>query len=157
MASGVVVAVAILLLDVHRMAELASAFLILLYGAENLAVIVLRESRVQWYKPSFRSPFYPWLQVFGIVTGAGLITIMVVGDPLIFAGAAAVAVPGFVMFLVYGRKRTKRRGVLGQRSRRQELVNRSETSDEESGDEEASVVVSLFGKERSPEMLVELS
>ncbi|MCA8913445.1 MAG: amino acid permease, partial [Planctomycetes bacterium] len=156
MVSGIVVALAILFLDVHRMAELASAFLIMLYGAENLAVIVLRESRVQWYKPAFRSPFYPWLQAFGLLSGLGLIVIMVIEDPLISIGAAAVAVPGFVMYLVYGRFRTKRRGVLGQRGRRQDLVAPADATAEEAGDEEARVVVSLFGKERSPEMLVEL-
>ena len=33
----------------------------------NLSVIVMRESRIQHYRPTFRSPFYPWIQGAGIV------------------------------------------------------------------------------------------
>jgi mannitol/fructose-specific phosphotransferase system IIA component (Ntr-type) len=33
----------------------------------NLAVIMMRESRIQHYRPMFRSPFYPWVQGVGIL------------------------------------------------------------------------------------------
>ena len=59
---GVIVALVLILLNVQIIVKLASAFILMIYVAENVAVIILREVRVQWYKPRFRSFFYPWLQ-----------------------------------------------------------------------------------------------
>ena len=66
----------ILLFDVEAVAKLASAFQLLLFGLICLAVIVMRESRIASYKPGFKSPFYPWMQVFGILISFWLIVEM---------------------------------------------------------------------------------
>lgn len=66
----------ILLFDVEAVAKLASAFQLLLFGLICLAVIVMRESRIASYKPGFRSPFYPWTQVAGILISFWLIVEM---------------------------------------------------------------------------------
>jgi amino acid transporter len=66
----------ILLFDVEAVAKLASAFQLLLFGLICLAVIVMRESRIASYKPGFRSPFYPWTQVIGILISFWLIVEM---------------------------------------------------------------------------------
>ncbi len=58
----------ILLLDVEGIAKLASAFQLLIFGLLNVAVIVMRESRIAGYVPGYRSPFYPWLQIVGAIT-----------------------------------------------------------------------------------------
>ncbi|MBW2735359.1 MAG: amino acid permease, partial [Deltaproteobacteria bacterium] len=155
--SGVVIAVAILLLDVRGLAKLASAFMIMIYCSESVAVIALRETHVQWYTPAFRSPFYPMTQVFGVL--ASLVLLLIMGFTVI-AAATGVAVAGALLFLFYGRKRTQRLGVLPQRGRRRDIVRSINASlksfsDADAG-EDAAVVVALFGSERSPEMLVEL-
>lgn len=67
-ATSLLVIAAILLLDVASLAKLASAFQLLLFAMLNLAVVVMRESRIEGYDPGFRSPLYPWLQLLGIVT-----------------------------------------------------------------------------------------
>ncbi|UCD23080.1 MAG: amino acid permease [Gemmatimonadota bacterium] len=66
----------ILLLDVQAVAELASALQLTLFGLLNIAVIVMRESRIESYDPGFRSPFYPWVQLAGIVAPLILIAEM---------------------------------------------------------------------------------
>jgi len=66
----------ILLFNVEAVAKLASAFQLLLFGLICLAVIVMRESRIASYKPGFRSPFYPWTQVAGILISFWLIVEM---------------------------------------------------------------------------------
>lgn len=43
----------------------ASTVLILTYLLSNICVIVLRESMLLNYRPGFRSPLYPWVQVLG--------------------------------------------------------------------------------------------
>ncbi len=53
-------------LDVASVAKLASAFQLMLFGTMNLAVIVMRESHIDYYRPGFRSPLYPWMQLAGI-------------------------------------------------------------------------------------------
>ncbi len=65
--------VAIVFLDVERLASLGSSFLLLLFALINLSVIVMRESRTSSYAPGYRSPLYPWMQIIGVVTTFGLI------------------------------------------------------------------------------------
>jgi len=57
----------ILFLDLYILVEAASTMLLLLFMSANLAVIVMRESKLQNYLPSFRSPFYPYIQIAGII------------------------------------------------------------------------------------------
>ncbi len=63
----------ILVLDVADIAKLASAFMLLIFGFLNLAVIIMRESRIEEYDPGFRSPLYPWMQIAGIIVTIWLI------------------------------------------------------------------------------------
>jgi amino acid transporter/mannitol/fructose-specific phosphotransferase system IIA component (Ntr-type) len=64
--TGAVIAF-LLVLDVAQVAKLASALQLTLFGLINVAVIVMRESRIESYDPGFRSPLYPWTQFAGIV------------------------------------------------------------------------------------------
>jgi len=61
-----------LLLDLRILVEAASTVLIVAGVLACLSVIVLRESRLQNYRPAFRTPLYPWLQIAGI-GGLGLV------------------------------------------------------------------------------------
>ena len=70
--AGLMVGV-ILLLDVEGIAKLASAFQLILFGLLNVAVIVMRESRIPSYLPGYRSPLYPWMQIAGMIIPVVLI------------------------------------------------------------------------------------
>lgn len=63
--TGAVVAGA-LCMELGLLVKAASAVLITTYILANLSLIVLRESRVQNYRPAFRSPLYPWMQIIGV-------------------------------------------------------------------------------------------
>jgi basic amino acid/polyamine antiporter, APA family len=54
--TSVLMILAILFLDVERLASLGSAFLLLLFALLNLSVIIMRESRIASYVPGYRSP-----------------------------------------------------------------------------------------------------
>ncbi len=82
--------VVLLVFDVEAVAKLASAFQLVLFALICVAVIVMRESRIDSYKPGFRAPFYPWLQIAGIVVSLWLISEM---------GALAIA---FTVALLLG-------------------------------------------------------
>ena len=60
-------ALVVIYVDVIKIAKLASAFKITMFIAVNACVIVLRETGVQWYKPTYKSPLYPLTQIFGIM------------------------------------------------------------------------------------------
>ena len=56
--TSTIIGLAIIFLDVVKIAKLASAFKVLMFIFNELSVIVLRETNAQWYKPSFIShPF----------------------------------------------------------------------------------------------------
>ncbi len=95
---------------VVELAKLASAFQILVFSIINVALVAFRESGIDSYEPSFRSPGYPYVQVVGLLGGLGLLTQM---GTLPILGAAGIVVGGVVWYLVYGRARTDRTGALG--------------------------------------------
>ena len=74
--TGLLMGVVILFFDVVKIAKLASAFMVMMFIAVNAAVIILRETAVQWYNPPYKSPFYPFVQLFGVVSGAVLLVFL---------------------------------------------------------------------------------
>lgn len=104
-AIGVTVLMMILVLvlfDVESVAKLASAFQLLLFGLVCLAVIVMRESKIQTYKPGFTAPFYPWLQIMGILISFWLIVemgILAIG----FTGMVVMACSFWYFYFAYGK------------------------------------------------------
>lgn len=74
--SGALMIVFIVVLDAEGIAKLASAFQLFIFMLVNLAVIVMRESRITSYDPGYKSPLYPWMQLFGILTSFVLIIYM---------------------------------------------------------------------------------
>ncbi len=141
--------------DVAKIAKLASAFMILIYMLENIAVIVLRESRAQWYKPQYKAPLYPGLQIIGIL--ASVVLLFSMGKLVIYA-ILAISIPSILIYFFYARNRIDRRGVVGLRTKRADLIKPIENEFEipVGLTRDAPVVVSLFGKESSPDMLVEM-
>ena len=51
----------------------ASSVLILTYAFSCIAIIIMRESRLQNYRPHFKTPLYPWIQIVGIFGFATLL------------------------------------------------------------------------------------
>jgi amino acid transporter/mannitol/fructose-specific phosphotransferase system IIA component (Ntr-type) len=105
---GTIVAI-IILLDPTKIAKLASSFQLFMFALICLAVIVMREAKLASYDPGYRSPFYPWLQIFGIVSAGVLIFEMGIWSLSFTLGLALV---GVLWFLFYGRKRVRRTGAI---------------------------------------------
>jgi amino acid transporter/mannitol/fructose-specific phosphotransferase system IIA component (Ntr-type) len=109
LASSGFIVLAVLTLDVITVAKLASAFQLLMFALVNLAVIVMRESRIHAYDPAFRAPFYPWLQLIGIFA-SNLLIIEMGRLPLLFS-LALVTLCVF-WFFAYSKERVVRRGAI---------------------------------------------
>ncbi len=66
----------VLQLPLEMLVKAASAVIMASYVLINLAVIILRESQLQNYRPTFRSPGYPYLQICCIIGFTALIANM---------------------------------------------------------------------------------
>ena len=155
-ATAFVMGLAILALDVTKIAKLASAFILLNYTFVNLSVLVLRESNTTWYAPKYKTPLYPFVPIAGVALNAYLLARM---GMTALAAPIAIAIPGLLVFLLYGRYRTQRKGVLEKRGRRFDLeFDRMVEPDHEIGGDatRAKTLVALLGHERSPETIVEM-
>ena len=164
-----VMALVILFLDVEKIAKLASAFMVMMFILVNAAVVVLRETSAQWYNPPFRSPLYPYVQIFGIVSG---IILLVLLGWVPFLSIIAIFIIGVAIYFNFGNK-TRRTGVLRKYGHRPALYLLYKRKNKEKKDltvinninegvldgklvSDAGVVVALLGNENSPEMLVEI-
>ncbi|MCA9982468.1 MAG: amino acid permease, partial [Anaerolineales bacterium] len=107
--TAVLMMVAILALDESAIAKVASAFQLIIFMLVNLAVIVMRESKIEYYDPVYRTPLYPFMQMAGIIASVFLLT---------YIGADALALTMVVVtasvlwYIYYGSKRVQRHGAI---------------------------------------------
>jgi len=99
----------LLLFDVASVAKLASAFQLLLFGLICVAVIVMRESKISSYKPGYKAPFYPWLQIVGVMVSFWLIIEMGL-IAIAFTGMVVIGCVLWYQFYAYGN--LERRGAI---------------------------------------------
>jgi len=108
LATGLVVLVA-LFVKVDVLVEAASTVFVLGYILASLSVIVLRESGLQNYRPSFRTPLYPWVQ---LVTILGFSFVVLEMGEHAFLITVLVIVLGFSVYWFYGRRKTQKASAL---------------------------------------------
>tara|TARA_A200000159_G_scaffold8789_1_gene7600 strand:+ start:1636 stop:3342 length:1707 start_codon:yes stop_codon:yes gene_type:complete len=105
--TGAAMAIAILTIPVGDVAKLASGFKIMIFMLINSTVIVLRRlpDGETWYAPSFKSPMYPAMQIFGITSGFVLLFLM--GTSALIGAVAAIAI-GSGIYYSYSRKKVEK-------------------------------------------------
>lgn len=106
--SGFIITV-ITLLNIRALVKVASTMMLILFLLTNLAVLIMRGSRIQNYRPLYRSPLFPWIQLAGIVMYVFLIVEMTREMdllPLVTTGAFVGG--GSLWYLLYVRPRTAR-------------------------------------------------
>lgn len=101
--------VILLLLDPVGIAKLASAFQLVVFAVVCLAVVVMRESRIAEYDPGYRSPWYPWMHIAGMVLP--FLVIWQMGWPAILFIVAFIAA-GTLWYFYYARFRADRNGAI---------------------------------------------
>lgn len=99
----------LLVLDPIKIAKLASAFQLMMFALLCLGVIVMRESKIQSYDPAYRTPWYPWTPILGIVTPFLLIAEM--GWMSTVFSLALVGI-GIAWFRGYAASRVERFGAI---------------------------------------------
>ncbi|MCD4785707.1 MAG: amino acid permease [Candidatus Eremiobacteraeota bacterium] len=107
--TGTIMIAFILLLDIRTFVKTASVVMLILLTMICIAVIVMRESKLYNYKPIFRSPFYPYVQIIGILAYSYLLLTIGV-KPLVMTAILLFA--GFIWYWIYARIRINRESAL---------------------------------------------
>lgn len=98
-----------LFLKLDILVELASSVLILTFIFSHLSVLILRESKVQNYRPTFCSPFYPWTQIISLIMF--LIILFEMSTEVFFVKIILIGI-AFLIYWFYGRIRTEQKYAL---------------------------------------------
>ena len=99
----------IVTLSEEGIVKLASTFQMFIFVAINFSVIVFRNSKIASYDPGYHSPFYPWMQIFGIVSSLALMFYMG-WQALAFTVITILAT--YLWYIFYVRAKVKREGAI---------------------------------------------
>jgi amino acid transporter/mannitol/fructose-specific phosphotransferase system IIA component (Ntr-type) len=99
----------LILFDPTKIAKLASSFQLLMFALVCLGVIVMRESKLASYDPGYHSPFYPWMQIIGIIAPLFLIILM---GWLSIGFSLGLILIGSFWFSFYANDKVKRTGAI---------------------------------------------
>ncbi|MFO7916192.1 MAG: amino acid permease [Candidatus Krumholzibacteriales bacterium] len=97
---------AIFAFNIEKLAKVASLFMLVLFMMLNIALIVIRYSKISNYKPTFRAPLFPFIQIAGILCYLLLIVSMGAFTILVAVIFAAVSL---LWYFFYSRKRARRK------------------------------------------------
>ncbi len=99
----------LVIFDPTGIVKLASGFQLMVFSFICLAVIIIRESKIEAYDPGFKTPFYPWLNLLGIFLPYVLIYQMGIMPMLFSLGLTTV---GALWYWYYARKKVVRTGAI---------------------------------------------
>jgi amino acid transporter/mannitol/fructose-specific phosphotransferase system IIA component (Ntr-type) len=97
--TGLFMMAAIVFLDIEVLVKTASTLMIILFILDNASVIIMRESKIQSYRPKFRSPLYPYIHIFAIFTYCVLIIDMGSIPLLTTAGFVGLSAAWFWLYV----------------------------------------------------------
>jgi basic amino acid/polyamine antiporter, APA family len=107
--TSVFMILSIALLDLENLVKVASTMMLILFFLVNLSVILMRESKIVSYRPSYKSPFYPYIQIFGMA--AYFLLIIEMGfTPLILT--LVFFTFSLIWFFMYSKSRNKKQSAL---------------------------------------------
>jgi APA family basic amino acid/polyamine antiporter len=97
--TGIFMASAITFLELELLVKTASTLMIILFVLVNASVIIMRESRIQSYRPKFKSPLYPYIHIVAIIAYGALIIDMGLVPLLITAGFIGISAAWFLLYV----------------------------------------------------------
>jgi amino acid transporter/mannitol/fructose-specific phosphotransferase system IIA component (Ntr-type) len=100
--TAAIMVLVVILLDIENLVKTASTIMVLMFILMNTAVVIMRYSGIQTYRPKFHAPLKPWLQIAANTVYVFLIIEM--GTvPLAITGGFALA--AIVWYLAYVQRR----------------------------------------------------
>ncbi len=102
--TGLLALLFLLLDSLENLAKIASVLQLYSYAALNIGCVVLRVSNPDWYKPTYRTPGSPWLQVFAAI---GCLSIIVSSGTFAQVAVVVLIVVSLTWYMVWGRSRVE--------------------------------------------------
>ena len=113
LATGGFMLAMVLLLDIEDLVKVASTMLLIKFLLTNLSVLVMRSSKIENYRPLFKSPLYPWMQIFGIAVEIILLVMLIATQSLLPLVTLGVFFGGGTLwYWLYVRPRSSRESAL---------------------------------------------
>jgi len=117
--TGIFMICMIAFLSISNLVKVASTMMLVLFLLVNFAVLIMRGSKLQNYRPQFRSPLFPWIQLTGIGLYASLITVLAAKlGPVPILTAGGFLLFGVMWYFIYARRRSTRKSALVHTVRR---------------------------------------
>lgn len=107
--TGLFMVIVIVFLNIENLVKTASTLMIILYMMDNVAVIVMRESKIRNYLPKYKMPLYPVLPAVTLLIYLFILSNMGFVPLLI---SALFFLSGALIHLLYARKRITRTSAL---------------------------------------------
>ena len=105
--TGILTFVLIILGDVELLSNSASVLMLINYALINFTVLIMRIVPPEGYEPSFKSPGFPYLHIFGGITS---FLVILVAAPMARYLAISLIVFSFIWFMSWGKKKVEIRG-----------------------------------------------
>ncbi|MEM6337754.1 MAG: amino acid permease, partial [Bacteroidota bacterium] len=102
--TGVLALVLLLVDSLETLAKTASVLQLYSYAAMNIGCVFLRAASPEWYRPTYRTPAFPFVQIF-----AALACLAIIGYSGLFAqvALAGLIVLSLAWYAVWGRSRVR--------------------------------------------------
>ena len=101
--------VVIFTMSIENLVKMASTIMIMMFILMNLAVVIMQHSGIQGYRPTFKAPFNPWLQIGIIIIYVFLIAEMGFATLALTGGFVIIAL---IWYLVYVQPRIRRESAI---------------------------------------------
>src|SRR6056297_2502663 len=100
--TGILALSFLLLESLENLAKVASVLQLYSYAALNIGCIMLRAANPSWYKPTYRSPGTPWLQ---LIAAIGCLGIIIYSGTFAQIAVTVLIVGSLCWYLAWGRSR----------------------------------------------------
>jgi len=107
--TSIFIMLVIAFLSVENLVKTASTMMILMFMLVNLSIIIMRYSGLKNYRPTFKAPLFPWLQIAANIIYWFLI-IEMGSIPLLLTGVFIFA--AFIWYVVYVKRHISRESAL---------------------------------------------
>ena len=97
--TGGFMVIAVVFLELEVLVKTASTLMLILFILVNASVIIMRESKIQSYRPRFKSPLYPYIHIAAIVAYSVLIIDMGTVPLLITAGFIGLSAAWYWLYV----------------------------------------------------------
>ncbi|CAN5492926.1 amino acid permease [soil metagenome] len=98
--TGILALLFLLLDSLEDLAKVASVLQLYSYAALNIGCVVLRASNPTWYKPTYRAPGTPWLQ---LIAAIGCIMIIIYSGTFAQIAVTVLIIGSLAWYMVWGR------------------------------------------------------